>query len=281
MRTGISRTMAVAALAVSLAVAASAQDKGQLGPGTTSQQLMEKVGIDQKLNAQVPLDLVFRDESGKTVRLGQYFGTRPVILTLNYYRCPMLCSQVLNGLASTLNVLKFEPGKDFEIVTVSIDPTETPILAADAKEGYLKRYKRPGGAQAWHFLTGDQAAIDALATSVGFRYAFDSESRQYAHASGILVLTPQGNVARYYYGIEYPPNDLRLGLVEASHGRIGNVVDAVLLLCYHYDPSIGRYTLLTLRVLKGAAVATLLGLTLLIGILLHKDPARRRTGGER
>ena len=261
---------------IALALPLAAQDNGQLGPGTTGKKLLEDVGIDQKLNAQVPLDLKFRDEMGRTVRLGDYFGARPVILTLNYYRCPMLCSQVLNGLASTLSVLKFEPGRDFQIVTLSIDPTETPILAADAKENYLKRLRKPGAGAGWHFLTGDAQAINALASSVGFRFAYDQESRQYAHASGIVVLTPQGKVARYYYGIEYPPNDLRLGLVEASQGRIGNVVDAVLLLCYHYDPSIGKYTLLTLRVLKGAAVTTLLMMGLLIGVLLYRESESKK-----
>lgn len=278
------KSLVAIAIMIALSVApAWAQNGGNLGPGTTGKELLQKVSIEQKLNAQVPADLTFHDETGRLVKLGDYFGVRPIILTLNYYRCPMLCSQELNGLVSALNVLKFEPGKDFEIVTASIDPTETPIIAADAKKNYLARYMRQGAESDWHFLTGDQQNIDRLASAVGFHYAFDPESRQFAHASGIMVLTPDGKIAQYFYGIEFSPKDLRLGLVQASKGKIGSIVDQLVLLCYHYDPTIGKYTLTVLRVLKAAGAATLLALGVLIGMLLYKEKgagAKRMSVGQ-
>lgn len=247
---------------------AVAQDPGSIGPSTgglapparqdQKPQILQQVGIDQKLNTQLPLDLTFRDETGKTVRLGDYFGSKPVIVSLVYYRCPMLCEQVLNGMAAALNVLKFDAGKEFNIVTVSIDPTETPDIAAKKKEVFLHRYQRPTAAQGWAYLTGDQTNIDQLAKAVGFRYVYDQRTKQYAHASGIVIATPQGRLAQYYYGIEYSPKDLRLGLIEASQNKIGTVVDQLILYCYHYDPETGHYGAIAMRMLRIGGVLTIL-----------------------
>jgi protein SCO1/2 len=221
-------------------------------------ELLKDVGIDQKLNDEIPLDLKFRDEHGQTVELARYFGSKPVILTLVYYNCPMLCTQVLNGLDRTLKLLPMDIGKDFNVVTVSIDPTERPVLAEAKQAMYTGMYGRPGAAEGWHFLTGDEPEIKHLAQAVGFRYAYDAESKQFAHASVIMMLTPEGRLSRYFYGIEYPQRDVRLGLVEASQGKIGSAIDQVLLFCYHYDPHTGKYGLLISRVIQLAGVLTVL-----------------------
>jgi protein SCO1/2 len=204
------------------------------------QAVMMKVGFDQNLDAQLPLDAAFKDETGKDVKLGDYFAKgKPVILTLVYYECPMLCTEVLNGLVEAIRGVNFEPGKDYELVTISFDPGETPELAAAKKANYVKQYGKPGAEAGWHFLTGSEESIKRVTETVGFRYLYDEESDQYAHASGIVVATPKGRTARYFYGMTYPSKDLRLGLVEASQNRIGNPVDYILLLCYHYDPLTG------------------------------------------
>ena len=233
-----------------------------VGPRPTgkSDEVLKQVGIDQRLNNQIPLDLKFRDESGREVRLGDYFkNDKPVVLTLVYYECPMLCNQVLNGVVGTLGAMTFTPGKEFEMVTVSFDPREGPELAAAKKETYLKRYRRENAGLGWHFLTGDKAAIDALSESVGFRYVWDEQSKQFAHASAIMVATPGGRLSHYFYGIDYSPKDLRLALVEASEGKIGSPVDTLLLYCYHYDPATGRFALV-MGVLRAAGVLTVFGL---------------------
>jgi protein SCO1 len=230
-----------------------------LDPGIPSQSVPEvlaKVGVDQKLDSQVPLDVPFVDETGRAVTLREYFGTRPILLTMVYYECPMLCTQVLNGMVGTLKTLNFTAGKEFDIVTVSFNPKETPALAASKKTTYLAKYGRPEAAAGWHFLTGQQPAIDALASSVGFRYFYDKATEQYVHASAIMLLTPQGRVSRYFYGIEYPPRDVRLGLIEAASGKIGNVVDQVLLYCYHYDPHAGKYSMVVMNMLRIAGIIT-------------------------
>src|SRR5512134_2043064 len=203
--------------------------------------LLSKIGLDQRLNNQVPLDLTFVDESGREVRLGEYFGKRPVILALVYYECPMLCTQVLNGLVSALATLKFEAGREFDVVAVSINPREGPGLAAQKKAAYLERYGRPHTAAGWHFLTGREENIARLADAVGFRYEWDPKIQQYAHGAGIEILTPTGHISKYFYGIEYSSRDLRFGLIEASEERIGTAIDDVLLFCYHYDPTTGQY----------------------------------------
>ena len=221
-------------------------------------ELLKEVGIDQKLNSSIPLDLLFRDEHGKAVTLGQYFGSKPVILTLVYYNCPMLCTQVLNGLDRSLEQIPMTVGKDFEVITVSIDPTDQPPLAEAKQAVYLGMYNRPGSQAGWHFLTGEESQIKQLAAAVGFRYAYDADSKQYAHASGIMILTPEGKLSRYFYGVTYPDRDMRLGLVEASEGKISSPVDQVLLFCYHYDPHTGKYGLIISRALQIGGLATVL-----------------------
>ncbi|HXW62562.1 MAG TPA: SCO family protein [Candidatus Acidoferrales bacterium] len=221
-------------------------------------ELLKSVGVDERLNHSIPLDLRFRDEHGKTVDFSHYFRGKPVILTLVYYNCPMLCTQVLNGLDRSLEQIPLSIGKDFDVVTVSIDPTEQPSLAEAKQAVYLGMYNRPSAWQGWHFLTGEDPQIRQLAGAVGFRYAYDPESKQYAHASVIMLLTPDGRLSRYFYGVSYPARDLRLGLVDASGGKIGSPVDQVLLFCYHYDPHAGKYGLLISRVLQLAGLATIL-----------------------
>jgi protein SCO1 len=222
------------------------------------------VGIDQLLNNPIPLNLKFRDETGQSVALSSYFGKKPVILSLVYYTCPMLCTMAENGLLNALRDVKFNIGEQFEVVTLSIDPTDTPEAAMGKKAVYVGLYGRPGSKQGWHFLVGDETSIRTLARAVGFHYNYIPEIRQFAHATGIVVLTPQGKVSRYFYGISYPARDIRLALVEASGEKIGNPVDAVLLLCCAYNPATGKYSLVVSRMLKFGAVITLLSLGTLI-----------------
>lgn len=239
--------------------------------------MVRGVGIDQNLNAQVPLDLNFKDEDGQTVRLGKFFGRKPVVLALVYYECPMLCDMVLNGLTHTMEQISLNLGSDFEVVTVSFNPRETWALAAAKKANYVEKYQRKGAAQGWHFLTGQEDAIKKLADTTGFHYKYDPITKQYAHAAGIMVLTPEGRIARYFYGIEYKPRDFRLGLVEASQHKIGSPVDAVLLFCYHYDPMTGKYGLAIMNVMRALASATVLGLGVLVFVLIRND--RHRAAG--
>jgi protein SCO1 len=219
---------------------------------------LKHVGIEQHLNEPIPPNLMFRDESGKSVRLGDYFGRKPLILNLVYYQCPMLCGEVLSGLESALRVLKFDVGNEFDVLTISFDPSETPAMAAAKKTEFLKRYGRAGAAAGWHFLTGPQNSIDALTRAAGFQYEYDPKTRQFAHATAIMILTPEGKIAQYYYGVEFAPKDLRLGLIQASQNKIGTVVDQVLLYCYHYDPDKGKYGAIISRILKLAAAVTIL-----------------------
>jgi protein SCO1/2 len=234
-------------------------------------EAVRDVGIDQRLNEQVPLDLVFQDEYGKAVKLGDYFHERPVILTLVYHECPMLCSEVLDGLLRTMRVLKFNIGKDFDVVTVSFNPEEDATIARSVKETYLKRYKREGAEEGWHFLTGEQASIEKLTKAVGFRYGYDPAKKLYIHAAGIMLVTPQGRLSRYFYGIEFPAKDLRLGLVEASQNKIGSVVDQVLLYCYHYDPATGTYGLVIMTILRILGITFVLGMGLYIILMLRRE----------
>ncbi len=229
---------------------------------------LDNVGIDQKLNEQLPLDVIFRDETGREVRLGEYFNHgKPVILSFVYYECPMLCNQVLNGLAGSLKTLSFNVGTEFEVVTVSFDPRETPQLAAAKKDSYMARYNRAGAEKGWHFLTGDQKSISALTQAAGFRYAYDEKNQQFAHASAVMLTTPEGRMARYFYGIEYAPKELRLGIVEASANKVGSPVDQLLLYCYHYDPASGKYGLAIMNIVKLAGAITVIGIVLLIFLL--------------
>ena len=233
---------------------------------------LKNVGIQQNLNQQIPPDLVFTDDLGRNVRLGDYFGKKPLILNFVYYGCPMLCGEALSGLESTLRVLKFDLGKEFEVITISFDPKDTPEMAAKKKDQFLRRYNRPGAERGWHFLVGQPAAIDAVTKAAGFQYQYDEKTGQFAHSTAILVLTPKGKIAQYYYGIEYPPKDLRLALVEASENRIGNVMDELLLYCYHYDPEKGKYSATVMRVLRLMGVATMLCLGALVFVLIRRNP---------
>jgi protein SCO1 len=234
---------------------------------------LKNVGIEQRLNEQIPPGLTFRDETGKSVQLGDYFGKKPMILNLVYYQCPMLCGEVLSGLESALRVLKFDVGKEFDVLTISFDPKETPEMAAAKKAEYLKRYGRPGASQGWHFLTGPADSIAALTKAAGFQYQYDPQSGQFAHATAIMVLTPGGKIAQYYYGVEFAPKDLRLGLIQASENKIGTVVDQLLLYCYHYDPNTGKYGAIISRVLQLSAGATVLILGIFLVAMFRMSPA--------
>jgi protein SCO1/2 len=233
-------------------------------PGLTN------VGIEQHLNQQVPPDLTFRDETGKPVKLGDYFGKRPVILSLVYFRCPMLCSEVLSGVEGSLKGISFSPGKEFDVLTISFDPKDTPESATEKKAQMLKRYNRPGAAENWHFLTGPQESIDALTKAVGFQYEFDKDSDQFAHTTGLMILTAEGKIAQYYYGVEFPPRDVRLGLVQASEGKIGSLADQVLLYCYHYDPKAGKYSAVISRIIQLAGGLTILSIGTVLVVLLRR-----------
>jgi protein SCO1 len=266
----------VAALVLSAASASWAQaaPKGELGQAPPNQKppILERVGIDQHLHQQIPLDLNFVDENGQPVRLGQYFGPKPVIISMVYFQCPMLCSEVLSGLAYALNGMSgFDAGREFNVLTVSFDPRDTPQAAQEDKERYLKRYRRAGADQGWHFLVGKKDQIDALAQALGFRYAWDQENQQFAHGSSIMLLTPDGHIAQYYYGIEYNPRNLRLGIVEASQGKVGNIVDQVLLYCYHYDPRQGKYGAAIFNILRISALATVLVLGGLVIVMIRRE----------
>ncbi len=238
---------------------------------------LRNIGLDQKLNGQIPLNLVFRDEAGREAPLTSYFGSRPVVLALVYYQCPMLCTQVLNGMVMSLRTMSLESGQDFEVIAVSIDPTETPELAARKKAEYVKRYAR--GSAGWHFLTGAEPQIKQLAAAVGFRYAYDPKTKQYAHASAIMLVTPSGRLSRYFYGIEYAPRDLRLGLVEASENKIGTPVDQVLLYCFHYDPNTGKYSAIVMNIVRLGALLTLLIFVPLVIWLWRSDLNRGHSAG--
>jgi protein SCO1/2 len=243
-------------------------------PGTPASQVpqvLREIGFDQNIDQRVPLDTTFRNEAGATVRLGDYFGKRPVVMVFAYYDCPMLCSLVINGLSSALGTMSLNPGQDFEIVTVSFNPHDTPATATAKKASYLERYKRPGAADGWHFLTGDQPQIDRLTKAAGFRYAWDEATKQYAHPSGVIVLTPDGRLSKYLFGVEYGPRDLRLGIVEASEGKIGTPVDALLLYCYHYDPMTGKYGLVIMRTMRIAGAATVLAIGAFIFVMVRRE----------
>jgi len=235
------------------------------------------VGIDQKLNEQLPLDLVFKDENGESVKLGDYFGKKPVVLSLVYYQCPMLCNQVLNGMVTAFKVMAFQPGQEFEVVTVSFDPRETAALAAAKKNtyvNYLPEARRAVAGRGWHFLTGDEASIKRLTDAVGFRYHFDEATNQFVHASAIYVTTPQGKLARYFYGIEYAPRDLRLGLIEAADNKIGSPVDQLLLYCFHYDPATGKYGAVVMNMMRVGGVAMLVAMVAMFLLFRRREQAR-------
>jgi protein SCO1 len=270
-----------------LAGAALAQPfRGQMGslsspPTDKRPPMLQQVGIEQHLDGQIPPDLAFRDESGKAVRLGDYFGKKPAILNLVYYQCPMLCGEVLSGMTSALGLVNFDIGKEFDVITVSIDPREGPALAIEKKNTFVQRYRRAGAEKGWHFLTGNQENITALANAAGFGYEYDEATGQFAHATAIMVLTPEGRISRYLYGVEFPPKDLRLALVEASQHKIGGVVDQILLYCYHYNPATGKYGAIIANILRIAGGVTMLILGTFIFVMFRRDAVAKHSETER
>ena len=260
------RFLATLGMTAFLATSAFAQS------AQTPPKLPGKVGIDQKLDAQIPLNAMFRDETGRVVRLGEFFHhDKPVILTFMYYRCPMLCSMVMEGVTTSLTQLKFDIGKEFDVVTISIDPRDTPRAAMEKKEKYVRRYGRLEAANGWHFLTGPESAIHQVTEAAGFHYAYDPQLDQFAHATTMMVLTPDGRMSRYLYGFEYQPRDVRLALVEASQNKIGTATDQLLLLCYHYSPATGKYSAAAMNFVRAGGVATIAGLVGFIFIMLRKE----------
>jgi protein SCO1/2 len=248
---------------------------------------LKSVGIDQKLDQQLPLDLTFRDENGETVKLGKYFGHKPVVLSFVYYDCPMLCTQVLNGMVTSFRVLPFQLGNEYDVVTISFDPRETPTLAANKKKvyvDYLPEKMRAGATNGWHFLTGDETNIKQITDAVGFRYHYDEATKQFAHGSAIMLATSHGKLARYFYGIDYPARDLRLGLIETAQNKIGSPVDQLLLYCYHYDPATGTYGAPIMLIMRIAGVLTVLVMVSMMFLLGRRRAARLaslelKTGG--
>jgi protein SCO1 len=236
---------------------------------------LKDVTIEQRLNTQLPLDATFRDEDGQTVPLGKYFGKRPVVLALVYYECPMLCTQILNGMVRAAKVMSFVPGKDYDVMAISFDARETPKQATLKKKIYMKDFGHPETAGGWHFLTGDLASIKRVTDAVGFRYKWDVYTATFAHASAIYVLTPEGKLSKYFYGIEYSPKDMRLGLVEASANKIGSAVDQILLFCYHFDPTTAKYTVVAIDLLRAAGAVTVLALGGFVFIMLRKDSRQK------
>ena len=266
----ISAVIAVLVLAFTSSISAQ--------PSADQPRLPGKVAIAQKLGSQVPLDLMFRNERGEVVRLKDYFGKgRPVVLNFVYFQCPMLCPMTMDGAVNSLTQLKFDIGRDFDVITVSVDPRDKPQTAAEMKDKYVKRYGRLSAASGWHFLTGHVGAIKALADSVGFHYAYDKTTDQFAHAAVLLVLTPDGRTSRYFYGFEHKPRDLRLGIVEASGGKIGTAVDQFLLLCYHYDPAVGKYGRSAMVFVRAGGLTTVALLAGFIVVMVRREQVRDRT----
>ncbi|MEE3233745.1 MAG: SCO family protein [Candidatus Latescibacterota bacterium] len=236
-----------------------------------TKERIDKIDFEQRLGEKVSPELTFRDHNGIAVRLGDFLGDKPIILSLVYYECPLLCGQVLNSLLRSLNVLNFDIGTEYDVISVSIDPNESPDLAAEKKQAYIEKYRGENAEKGWNFWVGDQDQIDKIASSVGFKYEYDSETDQYVHASGIIVLTPDGQIARYFYGLDYPPRDLRWGLVEASKGKIGNPVDELLLLCYSYDPLTGEYGIMIMNALRIGSVLAMLSLATFVFVMLRRE----------
>ncbi|MBI4868985.1 MAG: SCO family protein [Candidatus Wallbacteria bacterium] len=267
--TAVRRATVLAAVLASAGVAWGAE------PASARPKMLADVAIDQRLDQPVPPELQFRDETGRLVALKSYFGEKPIVLALVYYQCPMLCTMTLNGLVAAMKPLDLTPGKDFTVLTVSFDPTEKHPLAAAKKRSYLSQYGRPGAEEGWHFLTGDRDAVQKLTAAVGFRYRYDAETAQYAHAAGLVVLTPSGKVSRYFYGVEYSTRDLRLALVDSAEGKIGSAVDQILLYCYRYDPVHGKYGLVVMNVIRLLGTATVLALGAFV-VLANRREKRRR-----
>jgi protein SCO1 len=269
-------TVLASAMALVSAVVSAQSSNGGLQPqpGVPSSQMpgaLQDVGFEQRLNETLPLDLMFRDEDNREVRLGEYFNRRPVVLAFVYYECPMLCSQVMNGVTSALTALDESAGSDYEVVAVSFDPRETPMMAAAKKKSYVDRYNRANAAHGFHFLTGSEASIKALTAAAGFNYAWDDQTQQFAHASGFVVATPAGKLSRYFFGIEYAPRDIKFALIESSAGRVGSLVDQVLLYCYHYDPKTGSYSFVAMKAVQLGGAFTLLALVGFVVVAIRRD----------
>jgi protein SCO1/2 len=253
------------------------------GNGTAASQMplaLRNVGFEPELNEQMPLDLAFRDETGKSVMLRDYFGRKPVVLAFVYYSCPMLCDQVQQGVVGSLRMISFNPGRDYDVVFVSFDPSETPEMAASKKKLDIKHFHRPETEAGWHFLVGSKESIAAVTKAANFRYSFDTKSNTFAHASGVMLLTPDGRISRYFYGVEYPGRDMRLGLVDASAGKIGSPVDHVLLFCFHYDPSTATYSASILKLVRLGGVLTIMGLVTGFVFFRRKDAESLRKSAE-
>jgi protein SCO1/2 len=271
------RATVLASVLALTSVTASAQTSGsglQPQPGIPSNQMvgaLADVEFQQRLHEQLPLDLKFVNEDGREVRLGEYFNRRPVLLAFVYYECPMLCTQVLNGVTSALTALDEKVGADYEVVAVSFDPRETAVLAAAKKKSYVDRYNRPGSEHGFHFLTGSEASIKALTAAAGFKYAWDEQTQQFAHASGFVVATPQGKLSRYFFGIEYAPRDVKFALMESSAGRVGSLIDQVLLYCYHYDPKTGSYSFVAMKAVQLGGAFTLLALAGFVVVAIRRE----------
>ena len=272
-------------LGIAASLLLAARLPAQMIPGNVGKSsnglppVLQNVGFNPQLNAPMPLDLAFRDETGRTVQLRQYFGQKPVVLAFVYYGCPMLCNEVERSLIGVLKMISFNAGREYHVVFVSFDPRETPVMAAQKKQDAVSRYSRPGTEDGWHFLTGSKESIDALTGSADFRFHYDEKFNLFAHASGILLLTPDGRISRYFFGIQYPPGDVRLGLVDASAGKIGSPVDHLLLFCYHYDPAAAKYSATILTVVRAGGILTILALVL--GFVLYRRHASlaARPGG--
>jgi protein SCO1/2 len=268
MKHNLKRSLIILAAVVGVCVGAI---RAQTAQQNIAARVLPEVGIDQRLGESIPLDLTFHDETGAAVKLGNYFHGKPVVLSLVYFDCPMLCTMVLNGMVESFLAMKYHVNQDFVVVTVSFDPRETPELAAQKKQTYLTRYGRQDAAPGWHFLTGDENSIRKLTDAVGFHYVYDPQIKQFAHASGIMVLTPEGKLSRYFYGVEYPPKDMQFALIDASHHEVGSAVDKLLLLCYHYDPTTGKYGFIISNVLRASAALTVLLLGGGIVLMLRKE----------
>ena len=243
-------------------------------PGIPSSQMpgvLGKVAFEQRLNEPLPLELTFTDEDGRRVKLGDYFGKRPVVLAFVYYECPMLCTLVLNGLTGVLSLIDETAGKEFDVVAVSFDPRETPVLAAAKKKTYLDTYKRPQAANGWHFLTGAESSIAALTQAAGFSYAWDEATQQFAHASGIVVATPDGRLSRYFFGVDYAARDVQFALIESSAGKVGSLADKLMLYCYHYDPVTGQYGFVAMRAVRIGGVVTLVALAGFMFVSIRRE----------
>ena len=269
----VRHTVGIAALLLAAGMLRAQAVPGNAGPAASAMPAaLQDVGFSPPLNGPMPLDLFFRDETGRSVRLREYFGQKPVVLAFVYYRCPMLCDQVEQGVVGVLRMLSFNPGRDYQVVFVSFDSRETPEMAAEKKKKALAHFRRPEADSGWHFLTGSRESVEAATKAANFRFSFDAKNNLFAHASGVLLLTPDGRISRYFYGVEYPGRDMRLGLVDASAGKIGTPMDHVLLFCYHYDPTAATYSASILRIIRLAGVLTIL--CLVGGILISR---RRET----